>query len=174
MSITHKIKGFVLSSLLVVCLTANAVEPFDRHYIVVVDQTIKSNNANIGVVYKSLCSWFNGEKPTSGLNMEGSTIPEPIGFDVSHDALSLFAFGLPGDGFGMKSDYGRIHRESYGNGKNAEFIFSDIVESLIKKRNRYYDGKMFSLDDNNFKIESLSDFLSTDMRKLFDGTDLGC
>lgn len=171
MSITHKIKGFVLSSLLVVCLSANAVEPFDRHYIVVVDQTIKSNNANIGVVYKSLCSWFNGEKPTSGLNMEGSTIPEPIGFDVSHDALSLFAFGLPGDGFGMKSDYGRIHRESYGNGKNAEFIFSDIVESLIKKRNRYYDGKMFSLDDNNFKIESLSDFLSTDMRKLFDGTD---
>ena len=170
MSIRNKII-VLLAFLFFLSSKANAVEPFNRHYIIVVDQTIKSSNANMGIVYKSLCNWLNGENPSEGLNLEGSTIPEPIDFDTQHDAISLFAFGLPGDGFEMKSDYGRIHRECYGSSKSSEYIFDDIVGSLIKKRNRYIGGNLCAVNDGDSKAVSLNDFLSTDMRDLFNSTD---
>lgn len=172
MSIRNKfISYLLLAFLFFLSSKANAVEPFNRHYIIVVDQTIKSSNANMGIVYNSLCNWLNGENPSEGLNLEGSTIPEPIDFDTQHDAISLFAFGLPGDGFGMKSDYGRIHRECYGSSKSSEYIFDDIVGSLIKKRNRYIGGNLCAVNDGDSKAVSLNDFLSTDMRDLFNSTD---
>ena len=166
------IKGFLLFALLFYASSETiAVEPFNRHYIIVVDQTIKSSNANMGIVYNSLCNWLNGENSSEGLNLEGSTIPEPIAFDSQHDAISLFAFGLPGDGFGMKSDYGRIHRECYGSSKSPEYIFDDIVGSLIKKRNRYIGGNLCVVNDGDSKVVPLDDFLSNDMRNLFNSTD---
>lgn len=171
MSIRNKIIVLLFAFLFFLSSEANGAEPFNRHYIIVVDQTIKSSNTNMGIVYKSLCNWLNGERTFEGLNLEGSTIPEPIAFDIQHDAISLFAFGLPGDGFGMKSDYGRIHRECYSSSKSSEYIFDDIVGSLIKKRNRYFSGKLCTVNGGDNKAMSLTDFLSTDMRNLFNSTD---
>ena len=172
MSIRNIFIGFLLLAFSFFASSeAKGVEPFNKHYIIIVDQTIKSSNANMGIVYKSLCNWLNGERTFEGLNLEGSTIPEPIAFDIQHDAISLFAFGLPGDGFGMKSDYGRIHRECYGSSKSSEYIFDDIVGSLIKKRNRYIGGNLCAVNDGDSKAVSLNDFLSTDMRDLFNSTD---
>ena len=172
MSIRNIFIGFLLLAFSFFASSeAKGVEPFNRHYIIIVDQTIKSSNANMGIVYKSLCNWLNGERTFEGLNLEGSTIPEPIAFDIQHDAISLFAFGLPGDGFGMKSDYGRIHRECYGSSKSSEYIFDDIVCSLIKKRNRYINGNLCTVNGEDNKAMSLTDFLSTDMRNLFNSTD---
>ena len=167
----NKIVVLLFALLFFLSSEAKGVEPFNRHYIIIVDQTIKSSNANMGIVYKSLCNWLNGERTFEGLNLEGSTIPEPIAFDIQHDAISLFAFGLPGDGFGMKSDYGRIHRECYGSSKSSEYIFDDIVCSLIKKRNRYINGNLCTVNGGDNKAMSLTDFLSTDMRNLFNSTD---
>lgn len=160
----------VIALLFSISVTSKATEPFHRHFIVVVDQTIKSSNSNMGIVYKSLYSWLNGEKPTNGLNMEGSTIPESTGFDPQYDAISLYAFGLSGDGIKMNSDYKRIHTESYKNGRSEEFIFNEIVNSLIHKRSRFFRGQCFS-QYNKCQAISFDEFLSTHMRKLFDGTD---
>lgn len=171
MSVRNKTIVLLFAFLFFLSSEANGAEPFNRHYIIVVDQTIKSSNTNMGIVYKSLCNWLNGERTIESLNLEGSTIPEPIAFDIQHDAISLFAFGLPGDGFGMKSDYGRIHRECYSSSKSSEYIFDDIVGSLIKKRNRYFSGNLHTVNGGDNKAMSLTDFLSTDMRNLFNSTD---
>lgn len=168
MLLIGRIKGMLFVSLLILSGEAKAVEPFDRHYIIVVDQTVNLSNAN--KIYKSLCAWLNGKDPSDYLNKEGSTIPELRRFDTEHDAISLFAFGLSGDGK-MRSDYGRIHRNCYENRESAENIFNDILASLIKQRHRYMYGSICSADGNKIKKMSLSDFLSTDMQKLFNGLD---
>lgn len=144
-------------------------EPFYRHYIVVVDQTIQNDALNMNRIYGALCQWLQGETP-SGLDKGRSIVPEPEHFDLNHDVVSLFAFGMSGAGQ-MNSDFGRIHTECYSNSQTEEYVFNDIVKSLIKKRNRLVGGHQV-LENNAVGSQmELSDFLRTDMRKLFDGND---
>lgn len=150
-------------------LTAREL-PVNRHYIIVVDQTIKSSNTNMGTIYHNLCHWLKGE-PISGLNMEASTIPESQKFDEKNDAISLFAFGLPGDGRHMNSVYGQIHKECYNHIKSANEVLIHISSSLIHKRNRLIDGNCVFSTDNSHVKESLETFLSTNLHGLFNSTD---
>lgn len=169
-SVNIVFKRVLLFILSIVSFAVYAAEPFNRHYIIVVDQTIKDTNPSMNVVYQSLCNWLSGEAPV-GLSTKGSTIPEPITFDIQHDAISLFAFGLPGDGNPMKSEYGRIHNECFHLLKNEEYVFNDIVNSLIKKRTRYISGNLISTDGSVISSMELSDFLSIEMQTLFNFRD---
>ena len=168
MSKINKIRGLiVIASFFTICITAKATEPFKRHYIVMIDQTItKKYSYNMNAICECLCSWLKGETQTKGLNIEGSVIPEPIGFDSKNDAISLFAFGLHGLGDSKNGDYKRIKKESKKEKVSKEFIFNDIVKSLIHERCRYYRGHSFS-KNNDYQTISFEDFLNTDMQKLF-------
>src|SRR5574344_1073024 len=93
---------------------------FNRHYIIVIDQTIKANDFALKIIYNSLHNWFLGKAATAQLNLASSIVPQPIKFDTSKDAISLFAFGLPGDGKKMNSEYGRIHRECFNSSASRD------------------------------------------------------
>lgn len=173
--ISMKRNRFILILLSLFVLLGNqkgfaSQSPINRHYIIVVDQTIKNSNANMGVVYSNLCRWFRGEN-VEGLNMEASTIPKGQKFDVKNDAISLFTFGLPGDGQKMNSTYGQIHRDCYNHIKNPEQIFTEISSSLIHVCNRYVDGQCILYFDQSRVSQSFDDFLHGSLRGMFNGTD---
>lgn len=170
MSIRNRIKALLLAFLFFASSEANAVEPFNRHYIIVVDQTIKSSNANMGIIYQSLCKWLNGETPSKGLNIEGSTIPEPIRFDAQHDAISLFAFGLPGNDY-QTSEFARIKSKCRNANVDEKSIFDEIVNALINERNRFIKGSIIHVGGNVETSVPFEEFLSKDVKPLFDFTD---
>lgn len=167
--INKALKRVLLFFLLVVSFTVYAIEPFNRHYIIVVDQTIKDKSANM-TIYENLRTWLNGGKPSRGLNIDRSTIPDTINFDIHHDAISLFAFGLSGNDYD-NSDFKRIKTNCKNSSVKEETIFEDIIKSLISKRNRYINENRVSTDDSVIDTMSLSDFLSRDMKALFDFSD---
>lgn len=120
-------------------------------------------------IYRAFCNWLNGEKPT-GLNPDRSVIPEPVKFDTIYDAISLFAFGMAGSG-NMKSDYGRIHNECNSGSRSADYVFNDIINSLIQRRSRYVHGNREEVGKSQAKAMTLENFQKTDMLKLFNGRD---
>ena len=50
MTFKRILTGIILVSTIGNGIKGNAAEPFNRHYIIVVDQTIKSSNPNMGVI----------------------------------------------------------------------------------------------------------------------------
>lgn len=139
-----------------------ANEPFRRHYILVVDQTISMNNTNMGAIYRSLCSWLRGESPATELNVASSNIPQAVKFDEKQDALSLFAFGLTGVD-SSNGSFAYIHNRCFNNGwTSLDEAVDEISKALIHPRSRFAHGH----GDGSFKT-----FLSEDVRKLFNGTD---
>lgn len=161
----------ILLSFLPVQILSAQEMPFRRHFIIVVDQTLKRDNlANMNILYRSISMWLQGKDPSSLLPGEGSTIPQAIPFDKHQDAISLFAFGMTGSGMGRGSgDYWRIHQAcALGKETPAEW-FNDINGSLIKKRARYIDGKTVSR--NRTDKEDVSSFLLKEMLPLFNMTD---
>ena len=43
--------------------------PINRHFIIVVDQTINSSNNNLSALYKGLSCWLQGKDPYNTLNV---------------------------------------------------------------------------------------------------------
>lgn len=160
--------------LLLFSLCANADVgklPTNRYFIIVVDQTIRSNNSNLHSLYKGLSNWMQGATPSHYIETDASVIPQPILFDPKCDAVSLFAFGLPGDGHRMNSEYGRIHGECYNGSQSAQYVFKDVVKSLIHKRERYVNGTSINAYNNVKEQTNFSDFIKTNFFTLFNGTD---
>lgn len=164
----------VLLVLSVLQMTYAAQEPFRRHYIIAVDQTIQrpENEASLERIYKSLCDWLQGEMPT-GLNTTNSTIPEPVKFDPVHDAVSLFAFGMAGAYHektnSCSGDFAKIHNVCLAGSQSAHGVFDDILNSWIKERDRFVFDNITSEPG-----EAFSSFLQSDLKKLFNGTDPQC
>ena len=166
------IRLFVIFILLGFSLNTPAVrKPFNRHYIIVVDQTIRAGNPNMDILFNSLGSWLKGEGVASNLNKENSTIPKSVPFDSNQDAISLFVFGLPGSGLNMKSSFARIYNECRAFTKGSESLFRDVVESLIYPRERYYDNCCHFRGDANSQSMKIDEFITSYMHPLFDGTD---
>lgn len=144
---------------------------FNRHYIIVIDQTIKANDFALKIIYNSLHNWFLGKAATEQLNLASSIVPPPIKFDTSKDAISLFAFGLPGDGKKMNSEYGRIHKECFNGSASRDYLYKDIVHSLIHKRSRYFCNGLYTIGNSRDKDISLEEFLNSELYGLFNCTD---
>lgn len=154
------------------CTKANIGKlPTNRHFIIVVDQTIRSTNSNLLSIFKGLSYWMQGQSPSPYIDTDASVIPQPLSFDSNTDAVSLFAFGLPGDGHRMNSQYGRIHGECYNGSKSEQYVFKDVVESLIHKRERYIGGTNITGYNNVHEQMQFSDFITTKMYSLFNGND---
>ncbi len=145
--------------------------PFNRHYIILVDQT---TNKKIEVIYNSLTKWLQGEKPSTveGLDKNASTIPEAVKFDSINDVISLYAFGLTGD-----ATPGRVHNKNlaYGkifsirNNEDERVIFNAVRDSLIHKRSRYLEGCYVPAFTDGLNIGmkmNLSEFLSKSLKRV--------
>lgn len=155
--------------------------PIRRHFIIVVDQTIKVNDDMMSL-YKGLSAWLKGEDPSRYIDVAGSIVPQSVPFNPKEDAISLFAFGLIGDGLNMNGEYGRIHKLCEQEAPDS-VVFNLIQQDLIHRRSRYTGGYKkegvggkvlaseghitLSLDD----AMSLDDYLSSEMLHLFNGTD---
>lgn len=55
--------------------------PINRHFIIVVDQTIKSSNPNLHSIYKGLSNWMQGKDPLPYIDADGSVIPQEFKFN---------------------------------------------------------------------------------------------
>lgn len=145
--------------------------PINRHFIIVVDQTIKSSNPNLHSIYKGLSNWMQGKDPLPYIDADGSVIPQELKFNPKNDAISLFAFGLSGDGHRMNSEYGRIHGECWNGGRSSEYVFNDVVHSLIHKRERYVGGLRITAYNGEKVKMQYADFISECMANLFNSKD---
>lgn len=96
------------------------IKYFNRHFILVVDQTI-NNNPNKEKIKKAVYFWLKGnaELAAKYLDKQSSQVSQIKPFDSDKDQLSLFSFALTGDGKTMRrgSSYARIHRDCYGRWK---------------------------------------------------------
>lgn len=145
--------------------------PINRHFIIVVDQTINSSNNNLSALYKGLSCWLQGEYPLQYIERNASVVPSPLNFDQQNDAISLFAFGMPGNGHKMNSEYGRIHSECWNGSKSEQYVFKDVTKSLIHKRERYINGERVTAYNGQHDQMSLPIFLRDCLRPLFNSQD---
>lgn len=154
------------------CVKANIEKlPINRHFIIVVDQTISSSNNNLSALYKGLCCWLQGKEPLQYIEQNASVVPPSLNFDQQNDAISLFAFGMPGNGHKMNSEYGRIHSECWNGSKSEQYVFKDVTKSLIHKRERYINGERLTAYDGQQDKMSLPTFLRDCLRPLFNSQD---
>lgn len=160
---------------------SRAGEVFNRHFIIVVDQTITDKSVpfsqmQMDNLYKSLRAIFMGETYTNGLDMESTNIPQMTPFDADRDAISLFSFCLTGSR--NVGDYSRICntsvRASYASNSSVahynEKIFSDICQSLISKRERYYMHSSHKYGSNT--NDSLDAFFKLHLYPIFSKKDI--
>lgn len=145
--------------------------PINRHFIIVVDQTINSSNNNLSALYKGLSCWLQGENPLQYIERNASVVPPSLNFDQQNDAISLFAFGMPGNGHKMNSEYGRIHSECWNGSKSEQYVFKDVTKSLIHKRERYINGERVTAYNGQHDQMSLPTFLRDCLRPLFNSQD---
>lgn len=145
--------------------------PINRHFIIVVDQTINSSNNNLSALYKGLSCWLQGESPLQYIERNASVVPPSLNFDQQNDAISLFAFGMPGNGHKMNSEYGRIHSECWNGSKSEQYVFKDVTKSLIHKRERYINGERVTAYNGQHDQMSLPTFLRDCLRPLFNSQD---
>lgn len=145
--------------------------PINRHFIIVVDQTINSSNNNLNALYKGLSCWLQGKDPLQYIERNASVVPSSLNFDQQNDAISLFAFGMPGNGHKMNSEYGRIHSECWNGSKSEQYVFKDVTKSLIHKRERYINGERVTAYKGQHDQMSLSTFLRDCLRTLFNSQD---
>lgn len=145
--------------------------PINRHFIIVVDQTISSSNNNLSALYKGLSCWLQGKDPLQYIERNASVVPSSLNFDQQNDAISLFAFGMLGDGHKMNSEYGRIHSECWNGSKSEQYVFKDVTKSLIHKRERYLNGERVTAYDGQQNKMSLPTFLKDCLRPLFNSQD---
>lgn len=145
--------------------------PINRHFIIVVDQTINSSNNNLSALYKGLSCWLQGKDPLQYIERNASVVPSSLNFDQQNDAISLFAFGMPGNGHKMNSEYGRIHSECWNGSKSEQYVFKDVTKSLIHKRERYINGERLTAYNGQQDKMSLSNFLRDCLRPLFNSQD---
>lgn len=161
--------------------TSRAAEVFNRHFIVIVDQTITDKSVpfsqtQMDNLYKSLRAVFMGETYTHGLDMESTNIPQMTPFDSNRDAISLFSFCLTGSR--NIGDYSRICntciKASYASNSSIahynETIFSDISKSLISKRERYHLHSIHK--DGDSTHDSLDVFLKSYLYPIFSKKDI--
>lgn len=154
------------------CVKANTEKlPINRHFIIVVDQTISSSNNNLRALYKGLSCWLQGKDPLQYIEGNASVVPSSLNFDQQNDAISLFAFGMPGNGHKMNSEYGRIHSECWNGSKSEQYVFKDVTKSLIHKRERYINGERVTSYDGRQDKMSLPTFLRDCLRPLFNSQD---
>lgn len=154
------------------CVKANIEKlPINRHFIIVVDQTISSSNNNLSALYKGLSCWLQGKEPLQYIEQNASVIPPSLNFDQQNDAISLFAFGMPGNGHKMNSEYGRIHSECWNGSKSEQYVFNDVTKSLIHKRERYINGERVTAYNGQHDQMSLTTFLRDCLRPLFNSQD---
>lgn len=154
------------------CVKANTEKlPINRHFIIVVDQTISSSNNNLKALYKGLCCWLQGKEPLQYIEQNASVVPTSLNFDQQNDAISLFAFGMPGNGHKMNSEYGRIHSECWNGSKSEQYVFKDVTKSLIHKRERYINGERVTAYNGQHDQMSLTTFLRDCLRPLFNSQD---
>lgn len=145
--------------------------PINRHFIIVVDQTINSSNNNLSALYKGLSCWLQGKDPLQYIERNASVVPPSLNFDQQNDAISLFAFGMPGNGHKMNSEYGRIHSECWNGSKSEQYVFKDVTKSLIHKRERYINGERVTAYNGQHDQMSLPTFLRDCLRPLFNSQD---
>lgn len=160
---------FIFIALLVTSAAKAQVQPFNRHFIIVVDQTIGAGDRGMINLYHGLRSWLNGENASTYLDASGSTVPKIEPFNPNQDVISLFAFGMTGSGMRQgQSDFQRILRLCMTNKDNAS-VFDDIDKALIHPRDRYIDGQC--IEDGSATDMGLAGFFNDKVFPLFNGSD---
>lgn len=149
--------------------TDNAV-PYNRHFIILVDQTISADNPNFKNIYQNLTNWFVGNSVGAGLDRNSLVIPDECKFDPAHDAISLYGFAISGLN-SANGDIRRIMSKGALATSDAQFseICDDITRSLFHPRARYLHGE--SVYGSTTIPKTLSEFLSQNLSALFNGTD---
>lgn len=120
-------KFTILSSLAILALMAlggrclaESIEQYDKHVIIVVDQTV-GKNINREGVYRELCSLLKNER-------------ENFVFNPRTDEISLFGFALPG------ADYNDIMQLRI-NGANPEYLFDKFASAFIEAEGSFRESK---------------------------------
>ncbi len=129
-----------------VCQSA-AKEKYDKHVIIVVDQTATSN-INMRPVYEKLCKLLLNQD--TGLDKSLYDLPDDFHFDPNTDEISVLGFALP------RNEYDAIHNRQTHT--EANILFEEFSNSLIK------DACSFQKS-----TKSLDDFLKDNLLEYFTG-----
>ena len=121
-------------------------EKYDKHVIIVVDQTLTNNN--MIPVYNKLCNLLQNQE--TGLDKNLYDIPDDFHFNPNTDEISIFGFAFP------RNVYDYINRQHKST--NAKVLFDEFSSSLI--------GDGCSYQKSNKDLKS---FLKYDLRNYFTG-----
>lgn len=146
------------------------VKRFNRHYLIVVDQTIPGTQSlRMQYIYNDLWYWLQGKRPkTSDYSHAQSFFPDPESvapFDPQRDAISVFAFGLTGHLASQRSTSFGIINGLCHSGAEPHLVFNEVCDRLINERKPAYP-------DPQNPSGSLSDFLQNRLWPLFTGQDM--
>ena len=112
---------FILVHFPLVC-QSTPKDKYDKHVIIVVDQTA-TGNINMIPVYEKLCKLLLNQE--TGLDRSQYDLPDDFHFDPNTDEISVLGFGLP------RKDYNSIFRRSRLYNTEANILFDDFSNSLI-------------------------------------------
>ena len=122
-------------------------EKYDKHVIIVVDQTA-TDNINMKPVYKTLCKLLLNQD--TGLDRSLYDLPDDFHFDPNTDEISVLGFALP------RNEYDAIHNRQTHT--EANILFEEFSNSLIK------DACSFQKS-----TKSLDNFLKDNLLEYFTG-----
>jgi len=147
------------------------VKCFDRHYVILVDQTEDVQaSAQIKSIYQALDELFrcNGINNPSKYGLsQSSEYPKSFIFNPQTDDISLYGFGLPG--VSTFNRYSNIkgtfdyYRVKAGNDNLPQELLKEISNALIQGRG--------SLSESGLK---LSDFMQWHVKPIFNHEDSLC
>ena len=152
-----------------VSVSAQSPEYYNKHFVILVDQTPDvQKHKNMKVLYDAICAFLRGEDDVVekyGLDAslsDLSDVPKNIKFDEKNDQISLFSFGIVGAyKYGRYTgDYATIHSLSQYRGTPSADVYDKIVKSLIHER------KSFQASNLTFDA-----YLENVMRPMFYGED---
>ena len=164
-----KLKASILLLLvLVVCQNANAIDYYQRHYIILVDQTTLSMSedpSGLNAIGKMLSNMFLHEETMKGVSQikinDTETYLANLEFNPATDEISIFKFGTD-------SDRNNIYSQSYGLNRirnrvrNGENELTALTEELIIPVAQFQKSG-----------EEISPFIANHLTPLFSGTGFG-
>lgn len=134
---------------------------FKKHIMVVVDQSGDAigETTDMNGLFQGLSNLLKGQEMPSNIDPNKSDLPSNFTFNPETDEISVYAFGLGGIRGG---DWYNIHSKASNNYPNytGEQFFTDITEGLIHPRTSFSTSN-----------KTLDDFISTDLKSVFDHSD---
>lgn len=147
--------------------TAAAPKVYDRHFVVVVDQTVffpgQHGGEGMGAVYSGLKGWLKGQSALGGIDRHQTSFQRIAPFNEQHDQLTVFAFALQGRGASGEqsgTSYAFVNWMSRQPSYSDRDVYDCLVQRLITRQADFRSSQL-----------TLDRFFAQSVRPIFNGNN---